>query len=66
MVQVYSYTQTLLEDVKAYLSTARKGQGMVEYSLILVAIALAVMLVLPGVGGAIAGTFSDIAAQLGG
>lgn len=41
-----------------------EGQGMVEYALIIVAIALAVMLVLPGVGTAISNIFTNIKDKL--
>lgn len=49
-----------------WLKNEESGQGMVEYALIIVAIALAVILVLTNVGGSIKTKFEDINTQLGG
>jgi len=47
-------------------SPKEKGQGMVEYALIIVLIAIVVIAVLGLLGGQIAQVFSDIVAGLGG
>ena len=41
-----------------------KGQGLVEYALILVLVAVVVIVILSLLGPAIGGVFSDILAQL--
>ena len=43
------------------LRTAQKGQGMVEYALILVMVSIVVIVVLMTTGGQIKNMFSDIA-----
>ncbi len=43
-----------------WLKNEESGQGMVEYALIIVAIALAVILILPQIGEAINGKFTEI------
>ena len=45
--------------------SAQEGQGLVEYALILVLVAVAVIVVLSTMGTQIAGVFSRINAQLG-
>lgn len=47
-----------------WLKNEESGQGMVEYALIIVAIALAVILVLTQVGGNIETKFQDINKEL--
>lgn len=43
-----------------------EGQGLVEYALIIVLVALAVITALTLVGTNVSGTFNDIAGRLGG
>lgn len=47
-----------------WLKNEESGQGMVEYALIIVAIAIAVILVLTQVGGNIKTKFEDINKEL--
>lgn len=47
-----------------WLKNEESGQGMVEYALIIVAIALVVILVLPSVGDAISDKFEEIETEL--
>lgn len=49
-----------------WLKNEESGQGMVEYALIIVAIALAVIVVLPSVGKSITDKFKEINTELGG
>lgn len=53
-------------DLLKRLVREEEGQGMVEYALIIVAIALAVMVFLPGVGTQIGAKFEEIRVALGG
>lgn len=43
----------------------KKGQGMVEYALILAGIAIVVAIALPGLAGAITALFGDVVTALG-
>ena len=43
-----------------------KGQSMVEYALLLIAIALVVYLAVPGISTAISGAYARVASALGG
>lgn len=45
-------------------SPKEKGQGLVEYALILVLVAVVVIVILALLGPAIGGVFSDILSQL--
>jgi len=63
MVEAYIRAQKMIEDRK---SAPVKGQGMVEYALILVAIAVVVMVVLATMGGQIVAQFNTIVTALGG
>ena len=55
-----------MKNLMNWLKNEESGQGMVEYALIIVAIALVVILVLPSVGAAIKGKFEEINTELGG
>jgi pilus assembly protein Flp/PilA len=52
--------------LQAFVSRIRdqKGQGMVEYALILVLIAVVVILVLTTLGGQVSSTFSTVSSAL--
>jgi pilus assembly protein Flp/PilA len=53
--------------MKGKLEQLRKrGQGLVEYALILVLIAIVVIVILTFVGGRVSNTFSTIGSSLGG
>ncbi len=45
---------------------SQKGQGLVEYALILVLVAVVVIVILSFLGPAIGGVFSDVLTELGG
>lgn len=47
------------------LSAAAKGQGLVEYALILVLVAIVVIVILATMGPAISGVYCDIVVELG-
>ena len=49
----------------AVLSSARKGQGMVEYALILVLVSIVVIVILLTMGNQINNVFSNVVAALG-
>lgn len=49
-----------MKNLMNWLKNEESGQGMVEYALIIVAIALVVILVLPRVGDAISTKFEEI------
>ena len=54
------------ELMMALMSTkAEKGQGLVEYGLIIVLVALAVVVALTAVGGGVETVFNNIVARLG-
>lgn len=53
----------MFEMMKVVLQN-RKGQGMVEYGLILALISVAAILVMPGLGTAIAAIFTDVTGHL--
>jgi Flp pilus assembly pilin Flp len=56
--------QLLLEDAKANLREFERGQGMVEYSLILVLVAIAATATLFSMRGAIDARFTQVATCL--
>lgn len=60
MAETYIRAQYLMNDVKTYLLTPRKGQGMVEYALILALIAIVVVGALTLLGGSIGARFTSI------
>ncbi len=64
MLYGYVYVQGLLADIKAKLAAPVQGQGMVEYGLIIVAVALVAIVGLGLAGDAISGLFNDISGQL--
>ena len=49
-----------------FILRSEKGQGLAEYALILVLISIAAILVMPDLGTAISGVFTDIANALNG
>jgi pilus assembly protein Flp/PilA len=54
---------------KAFFQSSRlrqRGQGMVEYALIIVLVAVVVVVILGTLGGTIKGVFTDINKSLGG
>ena len=53
----------MLEMAKVVLQN-RKGQGLVEYGLILALISIAAIATMPGLGTAIAGVFTDVVAAI--
>ena len=55
----------LLKTAKFYLSN-KKGQGMVEYALIIALIAIVVIGAVTALGGSLDGIFTNIGEQLGG
>ena len=59
----------MILQVKAFLSRLsirdEKAQGLIEYALIILLIAIAVILVLTALGGQIGNVFTDITDQLG-
>lgn len=58
----------MLQYLMAVLTAGNEeeGQGLVEYALIIVLVALAVITALTLVGTNVSGTFNDIAGRLGG
>ena len=65
---VFSFTQTAeflrKEEVPMLYAPKEKGQGLVEYALILVLVAVVVIVILSLLGPAIGGVFSDILSQI--
>jgi len=57
-----------MKTIKNYLKTFlnKRGQGMVEYGLILAAVALIVLVALTPVGTAVANIFNNLAQSIGG
>ncbi len=64
MAETYIRAQYLMNDVKTYLLTPKKGQGMVEYALILALIAIVVVGALTLLGGTIGDRFTAIQGNL--
>jgi pilus assembly protein Flp/PilA len=61
--------QMLLQKARAALESTRggqRGQGMVEYALILVLIAVVVIVILHTVGQQVSNVFSNVSSGLGG
>ena len=56
-MSLYLWLKNLLE--------SEEGQDLIEYALLVVFIALAVVLLLPQIGGALQGVFSRIVNELG-
>ncbi len=54
----------LRESLRARLATREEGQGMVEYGLIIAAVAIAVIIAIFALGPKIASLFSDVGASL--
>ncbi len=55
-----------LQMLLAQLKQHDEGQGLIEYALIVLLIAIVVIVVLTAVGGEINGVFSDISTELSG
>lgn len=66
MLAAYIYAQNLLGELKEQLSAPRKGQGMVEYGLIIVLIAVVVIAALGPLGTAINAMFQAVTGNFGG
>lgn len=64
MTQAYILAQYLMKDVRNYLLTPKKGQGMVEYALIIALIAIVVAIALPALATAISNTFGEVQGSL--
>ena len=62
-VQVRELTRRPLDD---HISRRQEGQGMVEYALILVLIAIVVILILTTVGKQVKNLYSNVSSNLGG
>lgn len=60
----YTYAQNLVSDMKDQLLTPRKGQGLIEYGLIVVLIALAAVAIMGTVGTSISGLFTRANTEL--
>ena len=58
------YLMVLLSALQAGLSDRERGQGMVEYGLIIAAVAIAVIIALFALGPKIGSLFSSTAASL--
>lgn len=54
----------MLQYLLTYLQSREEGQDLVEYALIIVLIALAVVVALTALGGGISTVFQDIVAEL--
>ncbi len=54
----------LQASIKARLATREEGQGMVEYGLIIAAVAIAVIIAIFALGPKIASMFSEVGASL--
>lgn len=57
MLASYIYAQNLIAEAKDYLTTPKKGQGLVEYVLILVLIALVAIAAMGFLGGKVDASF---------
>ncbi len=53
-----------MKDLMKRFVREEEGQDLIEYALLIVAIALVVMLVLPQVGAAVSAVFTNIVTQL--
>lgn len=65
MTQAYIYAQYLMEDVRNYLLTPKKGQGMVEYALIIALIGVLLVATLGLFRTQIIGVFTRANTALG-
>lgn len=69
MLATYIYTQNLIEDaVQAtykYVANPKKGQGLVEYALILALVAVAVIVAITALGGGVSNKFNQVKNNLG-
>ena len=63
-LKLWILCQTLLEDAKENLRTLERGQGMVEYSLILALVSIAAITVLVNIGTNVDARFDQILACL--
>lgn len=59
MVETYVYVQNLVAEMTQSLVKPRKGQGLIEYVLIVVLIALAAFVAMQLLGGTINGVFNN-------
>lgn len=57
---LFAYLTVIFTDVKE----REEGQGMVEYALILALVSIAAIVVLPGLGAAVTGVFTDVTTAL--
>ena len=64
MLASYIYAQNLVAEAKDYLMTPRKGQGLVEYVLILVLIALVAIAAMGFLGGKVNASFQNAGTAL--
>ncbi|MBA2362503.1 MAG: Flp family type IVb pilin [Chloroflexia bacterium] len=64
MTQAYIYAQYLVADAKSLVLTPRKGQGMVEYALILALIAIVVIGAVTVIGTGANNKFGQIGGEL--
>ena len=65
MLELAVWVESLKADLARALR-AERGQGMVEYGLILALVAIAAVVVLVAVGGQLRTVFNDILTKLGG
>ena len=63
-LKLWILCQAMLEDAKDHFRTLERGQGMVEYSLILALISIAAIAVLTSIGGQVDARFDQILACL--
>jgi len=54
----------IMQNLKNFLVDEEEGQGLVEYGLIIVGIALALVLVLPRIGGKLKTMFQHVSSNL--
>lgn len=59
MLASYIYAQNLIAEAKSYLLTPKKGQGLVEYVLILVLIALVAIAAMGFLGTSVNKSFTN-------
>ena len=64
MLAAYIYTMNMLADAQRYLLTPKKGQGLVEYVLIVLLIALAAFTAMQLLGGNITSRFTNAQTKL--
>lgn len=60
MTQAYIYAQYLMQDVRNYLLTPKKGQGMIEYALLAALISIVAIAVLIALGPQITARFQAV------